>query len=115
MWEEISAPRSADLPVCLFSICGSPHRCYISTGGSGTLLVFINSIFNVLTFLYLYHVEEKGSLSLFIVFVVACLCAFFMCFFAVFNESLHHLSGSMSGVVYSLISMSAAVSETIWL
>lgn len=46
-------------------------------------------------------------------------CRMFMClfyvFFALFNESLQDLSGSMSGVVYSLISMSAAVSETIWL
>lgn len=80
-------------------------------------MVFINSIFNVFTYLYSSHVQAKAhSLfhSEFCVFV-ACLCTFSICFFAVFNESLHRLSGSMSGVVYSLISMSTAVSETIWI
>lgn len=106
-------PRSADLRICLFPLCESPQRCYISTDRSGSLLsVFINSIFNVFTCLYSSHVQAKAHSLLQICFFVACLCTFSMGFLLVLMSHYTIYQEVCRGVVYSLISMSTAVSES---
>lgn len=80
-----------------------PPRCYISTGGSGNLPpVFVNSIFHVFTYLYSSHVQARARALCqpeFCVFLRTFLEVLFLgVLFAVLNESLCHLSGSVSGI-----------------